>query len=122
VSRAVRTASRIEEITFLVSCIPAPVPTEVQITPSEQRSSEDLVAHEVGIRASPLEDVFIDLTAFYNRYDNLSTNATGPVVCTNAAPITGPGDLGASLAGGNRLGQLLLSKNRLDANGEGSRH
>ena len=41
--------------------------------------SEDVIAGEIGYRTQPIEDVTIDLAAFYNHYDDLrSTEILGP--------------------------------------------
>jgi len=77
VSRAVRTPSELEsDFRILTGVIPPgilPVPISVELIPSPNFKSEELIAYEVGYRRQWTSSVLTDLTAFYNDYDNLST-------------------------------------------------
>ncbi len=85
VSRAVRTPSRVETygrvVTFtgiLTTGNPfAPViPMTGAVTGNEALDSEKLLAYELGYRIQPLENLSVDLTAFYNDYEDLLTFET----------------------------------------------
>lgn len=77
VSRAIRTPSRLETSSRIVSrIIPLPptyTPTAINTVGNEDFSSEKLLAYEVGYRIQPRENASIDLAVFYNDYDNLQT-------------------------------------------------
>lgn len=75
VSRAVRTPSLEEND----SRFNAPVSsfgafnTFLTSLGSDDVEAEDLLAYELGYRVQPLEEVSVDLTAFYNDYDDIQT-------------------------------------------------
>lgn len=79
VSRAVRTPSRAENDVTLNSAVlppsspqnPQPLPALVSFRGSKDAESERLVAYELGYRTRPQDWISLDLTAFYNHYDNL---------------------------------------------------
>lgn len=83
VSRAIRTPSRIEThgriITFAgmvpITDPPSPpwMPVFRSINGSEDFDSEKTLAYELGYRIQPLENLSVDLTTFYNDYDDLLT-------------------------------------------------
>jgi iron complex outermembrane receptor protein len=91
VSRAVRTPSRAEnDVGLVVGSAPATemsggLPSIVKLYGSDDFDSEELLAFELGWRAAPTPEVLIDLTAFYNDYDNLRNSAPG-----SPMPITDP--------------------------------
>ncbi len=75
ISRAIRTPSRVEYGSRIVSAI-APIPptfTPVVINSwgTDDFQSEDLTAYEIGYRLQPRENLSLDLALFYNDYDNL---------------------------------------------------
>ena len=67
-SRAVRTPSRGEHAVSL-----AVIPPPLTIKGNDKYNSETLTAYEIGYRFRPGEHVSVDLTAFYNKYDDLRT-------------------------------------------------
>jgi iron complex outermembrane receptor protein len=71
VSRAVRTPSRAESDIVLNSA-GAP-PGLVTIFGNPDMESEKLLAYEFGYRIQPINQLKLDLTAFYNDYDDLRT-------------------------------------------------
>lgn len=74
-SRAVRTPSRAEEDVRLnqaaLPATPSAPTTLMAFFGRDDRASEKLLAFEGGYRVQPLEQLSLDLTAFYNRYDDL---------------------------------------------------
>lgn len=76
VSRAVRTPSRLEQSVTSLAVVTPPQPPS---TPSvalffagnEQFESEQVISYELGYRTTMINNVSVDLTAFYNVYDNL---------------------------------------------------
>jgi iron complex outermembrane receptor protein len=79
VSRAVRTPSRVEsDIMLTTSTIPEgaflpyyPGAGFVKIFGENSLDFEELLALEMGVRASPRDNLSVDLAVFYNIYDNL---------------------------------------------------
>lgn len=87
VSRAVRTPSRAETD---VAINPAGAPPGfVTVNGSGAFTSEELTAYEIGYRWQPVASLWLDLTGFYNNYDNLRTieptspAPVGPTVAAN---------------------------------------
>lgn len=84
VSRAVRTPSRLEVSSKIISAIvPVPptfAPVIVYSLGNEDFQSEDMLAWEMGYRVQPQENLSLDLALFYNDYDNLqSFESTDPL-------------------------------------------
>jgi iron complex outermembrane receptor protein len=83
VSRAVRTPSRAESDIVLNPAPPVPLPPGlITIFGNPNMLSEELLAYEFGYRVQPIEQLRLDLTAFYNDYDHLRTlepTTPGPV-------------------------------------------
>ncbi|BAO44105.1 TonB-dependent receptor plug domain-containing protein [Thiolapillus brandeum] len=77
VSRAVRTPSRLERGSRMVSIIVPPIPpyvpqpTVVHSLGNENFDSEKMLAYELGYRTHPRENISLDLALFYNDYDDL---------------------------------------------------
>lgn len=71
VTRAVRTPSRAED-DVRVNTVVAPGAAAALFGDRRVRS-ERLIAYELGYRVQPLENVSVDVTAFYNDYDRLET-------------------------------------------------
>jgi iron complex outermembrane receptor protein len=83
VSRAVRTPSRAESDIVLNPAPPVPLPPgSITILGNPNMDSEELLAYELGYRVQPIDQLKLDLTAFYNDYDHLRTlepTIPGPV-------------------------------------------
>lgn len=83
VARAVRTPSRVEDsIELIMQQLPAappalPFPQLVTAFGSEDVESEELIAYELGYRLSPQEGLIFDLAAYYNDYENLTSQTQG---------------------------------------------
>jgi iron complex outermembrane receptor protein len=76
VARAVRTPARTEnDIRFVSAAFPTEsgVPGLATIEGNRSFGSEKLVAYEVGHRLRPVDTIFVDVAAFYDVYDDLST-------------------------------------------------
>ncbi len=79
ISRAVRTPSRVERGSRMVSLIlPAippflPEPHVLYSLGNEDFDSEKLIAYELGYRSQPLENLSLDLALFYDDYDDLKS-------------------------------------------------
>lgn len=87
VSRAVRTPSRTEQdVRFVAEGFINPdtrLPTLVVVTGSDDFDTEDLLSIEVGYRARPGDSILIDITGFYNHYENLETLRPGEPFIVN---------------------------------------
>lgn len=71
-SRAVRTPSRLEDsyrLNFLVAG-----PNTIQVVGNTELKSENLLAYELGYRVKASEKLFLDITTFYNVYNDLLTS------------------------------------------------
>ena len=89
VSRAVRTPSRADlhvrsTLTNLGVALPPGVVTRA--IGNEDFRSETLLAYEFGYRVRPCDNFSLDLTAFYNQYDNLRTGELGAGVFEPTPP------------------------------------
>ena len=80
VSRAVRTPARYEH-TFQLNTAQVPLPGgqfgQIRIVGNPSFTSEDLLAYELGYRSQVGESFSVDVAAFYNQYDNISTIEAG---------------------------------------------
>jgi iron complex outermembrane receptor protein len=85
VSRTVRTPARGEHDVTLLAIPPAPAPPPLSIIANRDFGSETLIAWELGYRFSLARQVSVDLTAFYNKYDDLRTLD----IYTPAPPLAG---------------------------------
>jgi iron complex outermembrane receptor protein len=83
VSRAVRTPARGEHDVKLAVIPPSPAPPPLVISGNANFDSETMTAYELGYRFTPTEEISVDLTAFYNKYDELRTTD----VSTPAPPL-----------------------------------
>ena len=71
ISRAVRTPTIVDR-DIAVSAAPNPaVPLFSRILGNKDFQSEKTIAYEVGYRLQPTDRLFVDLAAFYNRYNDL---------------------------------------------------
>ncbi len=81
VSRAVRTPSRVEDtgqITIGVFELPSPpypagIFVPFSVIGNQDMDAEELLAYETGYRFQATENLSLDITLFYNIYDNLQT-------------------------------------------------
>ncbi|NEX20815.1 TonB-dependent receptor [Thiorhodococcus mannitoliphagus] len=96
VSRAVRTPSRAERNSSASTNIkktglPPPYPQSVLVNTVGDTgyASESLIAYELGLRTTPTKRLNLDLSLFYNDYDQLRTSGTA----SNQASPTSAGDL-----------------------------
>lgn len=77
ISRAVRTSSRAEQggVINQQTIPPSPAslnrPVLVTLTGSIDDASEKVMAYELGYRIKPVDELSLDIAAFYNIYDNL---------------------------------------------------
>ncbi|HWR21020.1 MAG TPA: TonB-dependent receptor [Verrucomicrobiae bacterium] len=94
VSRAVRTPSR-AEVDVRSDALTVPpdptdpsgLPTLFRVAGSHDFGSEEVIASEIGYRVKPTDWVMIDITAFYNIYNNLRTTEPGtPFLSSSPAP------------------------------------
>jgi iron complex outermembrane recepter protein len=77
ISRAVRTPSRVDR-DIAASSAPNPaLPIFSRLLGNKDFSSETVLAYELGYRVQATERFFVDLAAFYNRYDDLFSVETG---------------------------------------------
>jgi iron complex outermembrane receptor protein len=90
VTRAVRTPSRVDQdVQFLIVLQATPPPPfffSIQGDPNLK--AEQLIAYEAGYRTEVKNNVYVDLTAFYNAYSNLQ--GYGPISlaeATNPPPL-----------------------------------
>jgi len=80
VSRAVRTPARTNDdmrINFLVFPGTDGSTNVMTILGDDDFESEELTAYELGYRVQPVENVYLDIAAFYNVYDDLLTQEPG---------------------------------------------
>jgi iron complex outermembrane receptor protein len=74
ISRAVRTPSEAESDVRLNPAPPVPIPPGfLTIHGNPNMESEKLIAYELGYRVQPINQLKVDLTGFYNDYDDLRT-------------------------------------------------
>ena len=74
ISRAVRTPSEAESDVRLNPAPPVPIPPGfLTIHGNPNMESEKLIAYELGYRVQPISQLKVDLTGFYNDYDDLRT-------------------------------------------------
>ena len=95
VSRAVRTPSVAENNIFLNPAPPVPLPPGlITIFGNGNFLTEELIAYEIGYRVQPINQLSVDLTAFYNDYDHL-----------RSLEPTRPGPVSPSLVTNNLFGE-----------------
>jgi iron complex outermembrane receptor protein len=70
VSRAVRTPARLED-SARINLGTLPGNTLVSVFKNQSLDSEKLIAYELGYRVQPVKTVFLDTTAFFNKYSDL---------------------------------------------------
>jgi len=85
VSRAVRTPSRAEDDVQIDLAVippgipqnPGPLPVMLTALGNRDFDSEELLAYEIGYRVRPMDELSLDVTAFFNDYDSLRTGKFG---------------------------------------------
>jgi iron complex outermembrane receptor protein len=83
----VRTPSRVEHDLSLTGLLEAQTPTFGRAHGSAAFESEKLLTYELGYRLQPTSRLFFDVTAFYNRYNDLLSLEPGtPFVETTPSP------------------------------------
>ncbi len=87
VSRAVRTPSRVEHNSEIILDKIIQPGVAAAFVGNESFDSEELIAYEVGYRFQPYEHINVDLTAFYNDYDNLRSFTPVGVAAPGKAPV-----------------------------------
>jgi iron complex outermembrane receptor protein len=89
-SRAVRTPARADhDVRYTAAAFPdsTGLVNVVQIRGNPEFRSEELLALEAGYRIRPARNLWVDLSAFFNQYDDLQTAMLGvPYVETAATP------------------------------------
>jgi iron complex outermembrane recepter protein len=87
VTRALRTPSDVEETLTGTGLISASPLTIVRIAPNGKFVPETLLGYEAGHRRLLSSKLYVDITAFHNRYGNLLSAETGsPTLETSPAP------------------------------------
>ncbi len=83
ISRAVRTPSRLDhDVNILARVLPTqPLPLAAILKGNDQFDSEHVLSYELGYRSTVIDNISVDITAFYNDYSSLlslETNALEP--------------------------------------------
>ena len=86
ISRAVRTPSRVEQDLTITAPIDLSTSTFAQVVGDGRFESESVIAYELGYRVQPVSRLFLDLTAFYNDYENLLSIQRGAAVREGMPP------------------------------------
>jgi len=102
VSRAVRTPSRVEQDLEADALIDPATPLFVRLIGDGRFKSETVLAYELGYRVRPRSDLAIDVSTFYNDYDDLLSAEPG-------TPFTEP------TSTGSRTIVPVFFRNRLQA-------
>lgn len=77
ISKASRTPGRGEQdIKQIVGVVPGGTPGFVTLLGNKQQNSEKVISYEAGYRTHLLKKIFLDITTFYNHYDDLKTFET----------------------------------------------
>lgn len=71
ISRAVRTPSRVDRDIAASFALNPALPVFGRLLGKKDFDSEQLLAYEIGYRIQPTDRLFVDLAAYYNRYDDL---------------------------------------------------
>ena len=96
VSRAVRTPSRSERdgtvwlstIPPLTTANPTPLTLRINYVGDDAFQSEELISRELGYRAQPSKDWWMDVALFYNRYEGIFTAILGgPILSAESVTL-----------------------------------
>jgi len=97
ISRAVRTPSRVEHDLRLTAALNPVVPVFARVLADSDFAAEKVMAYEAGYRVQPTERLFMDLAAFYNRYNDLLSLEAG------SSFVEPPGNLIFPFSFGNKI-------------------
>jgi iron complex outermembrane receptor protein len=120
VSRAVRIPSRVDvDLDEVGGIQPGPPPVRVDAVGNEDFESEELIAYELGYRATPARALAVDVALYYNDYDRLRTFDPLPPTFEDGFVVV-PLTLGNNATGRTLGGTVALSwqprrRLRLDA-------
>jgi len=109
VTRAVRTPSRVEEDLQITGLFTASPPVFFRLATNRDFSSERLTSYETGYRGLVKPYLYLDVAAFYNRYDRLLSAELGtPFAETAPSPahLVIPFALGNGLLGATSGGEI----------------
>jgi len=120
VSRAVRTSSLseqggvINQQTQEPSAASGGLPVLVSIMGGIGDASEELIAYEIGYRIKPIDEISIDIAAFYNVYNNLRNFDLGSADLVGATHFIQTIETHTDLSAESYGAELALSWNVLD--------
>ncbi len=78
VARVVRTPSRSnDDIDLTLAVLPFPAGQRLRLVGNRDFESEEMLAYELGYRLRPTDNLLVEVAAFFNDYENLSTNIAG---------------------------------------------
>jgi iron complex outermembrane receptor protein len=129
VSRAVRTPSRVDsDIRLVAQVFDGPPLTQVVLRGSDALEAEELVAYEIGYRASPDERLSLDIAGFYHQYHRLRSflplppessgdMAIRPFIVTNNARARAVGGTASAAIRVRPWWRMLASYTYLDEEG-----
>jgi len=106
VSRAVRTPTEVEQNFVLKGHY---VGFDVTLAPNKEFKSEELVAYELGYRIQPAKRLALDITAYYNVYNNLFS-----LEYISALPPNIVYSLGNKISGDILGGEISIDYNPFD--------
>jgi iron complex outermembrane receptor protein len=114
VSRAVRIPARLNtdlRLTAPVSVPGLPVPLYVNVEGIDDYRSEELLATELGYRVALTQELSLDLSLYYNRYDYLQTQEAGDVTVVGDPPeyLVLPAVLANNMEGDTYGGSLVAN-------------
>lgn len=88
VARAVRTPSRVEDHLRVTALFLPSLPAYIRLTGDGGFTPEELLGYELGYRGQAGSSLFVDVSMFYNDYDDLlSVEANTPFVETTPPPF-----------------------------------
>jgi len=87
VSRAVRTPSRVDEDLRLTGLLTPNPPTFICICDDRKFVSETLLSYEAGYRKLVTPRFYVDVSAFHNHYNDLTSYGTITISTVNAPPL-----------------------------------
>jgi iron complex outermembrane receptor protein len=82
-----------DDVRLNLTAFPEPqtgLPAIVQALGNDNLKSEKLTAYELGIWAEPVKQVYISLTGFYSRYNDVANNVAKDPIPVLDNPTTGP--------------------------------
>jgi len=86
VTRAVRTPSRVDEDLQLTGAVPGPTPVFVTVLGSHDFVSEELLGYELGYRKLLTPKLYLDVSAFWNRYTGLESYGAASLAVVPSPP------------------------------------